>query len=180
MKISISSSFLLYNHLLWYLKSTYSKISINPWYGLVKASLNSVGALLKLRKLLVYRHPAWPGLDSASESVLWALVILDLSQRNAADSETLCVCARPSDQPKLCRSLEYYPKSLAIDFAVQTFFFLLEQLSGVIARWLAGALLTWAHTWTPQPDQCVWRRVTRKGDFLTLWTDRQVDASWLY
>ena len=50
--IEISISFLLYNHLLWYLKSIYSKNSIKPWYDLVRASLNFVRALLNLIKLV--------------------------------------------------------------------------------------------------------------------------------
>ena len=45
--------FALHNHLPWlgYLKSTSRKISIKLWYGLVRGSLNFVGAVLKSIKL---------------------------------------------------------------------------------------------------------------------------------
>ena len=48
--------------------------------------------------------------------------------------------------------LEPGPKSSDIDFEVKTFDFLLEQPSGVIARWLAGAQ-TWTQNITLPPDQ---------------------------
>ena len=64
---------------------------------------------------------------------------------------SLCLClpVRPAQTV-----LEHCPKSLAIDFAVKTFDCLLEQPSGVIARWPAGAR-TWTQTWTLPPDQWV-------------------------
>ena len=61
----------------------------------------------------------------------------------------LCLPVQPSQAvPEHCL------KSLALDFAVKTFDFLLEKPSEVIARWLAGAQ-TWTQLeiWTLAPDQ---------------------------
>ena len=44
------------------------------------------------------------------------------------------------------------PKSSGIDFAVKTFYCLLELTLGMIARW-QGEAWTWAQTWTLPPDQ---------------------------
>ena len=49
---------------------------------------------------------------------------------------------------------ECCPKSSVTDFAVKTFNCLLEQPSGMIARWLAGAPI-WTQTWSLQTDQRV-------------------------
>ena len=73
----------------------------------------------------------------------------------AADSETPCVCARPSDPPKLCRSA-----------APKTWPFILQSNPSIVfsnslrdwlpdyLHWLAGAR-TWTQTWTLPPDQWV-------------------------
>ena len=46
------------------------------------------------------------------------------------------------------------PKSSGIDFAVKTFYCLLELTLGMIARW-QGEAWTWAQTWSLPPDQLV-------------------------
>ena len=61
----------------------------------------------------------------------------------------LCLCLPVQPAQAV---LEPGPKSSDIDFEVKTFDFLLEQPSGVIARWLAGAQ-TWTQTLTLSPDQ---------------------------
>ena len=73
------------------------------------------------------------------------------------DSETLCVCAWRHCSPVglACVVPERGPKCAAIESAVKTLDCLLEQASGVIARWPTGAR-TWTQTLTLPPD---WRVV---------------------
>ena len=70
----------------------------------------------------------------------------------AADSEVPCVCARPSDPPKLCLSAAprawplIWQSNPSIVFSNSLWDWLPDD-----RRWSTGAL-TWTQTWTLQPD----------------------------
>ena len=69
------------------------------------------------------------------------------ASRTAADLETCCVCARPSDPPKLCRSAGPRAWPLILQSKPSIIDYLLEQPLEVISRWPAGAR-TWTQNWT--------------------------------
>ena len=70
----------------------------------------------------------------------------------AADSETPCVCACPSDPRKQSRSLGELPQELGRWYCPSNSRLLSGTAFGEIARWPAGAQ-TWTQTWTLPPHQ---------------------------